>query len=155
MREIYQAKGYSDGWIEKRVRGIAVRNELTGEWKDRGVRDEKGFAVLTNEIMQAAFGKTVGGYKEFKGLTDHNLRDHMDDIEMILTMLGEATTTRFTRERDSQKFPALQNDAKDGGDVAGTTRKNIEEKLGKSVVSNNNYLHTPEKKKRIDRKSVV
>lgn len=148
MKGIYEQKGYSKEWIEKRVRGIAVRQELTDEWKGRGVQKDKGFAILTNDIIKSAFGKNVNEYKKFKGLTKQNLRDHMDDIEIILTMLGEATTTRFTRKRDSQKFPELRTDAKDGGDVAGTARKDIEKKLGKPVVSDENYLSEPEKVKR-------
>ena len=151
MKEIYNLKGYSDEWIEKRVRGIALRDELTDEWSQRGVKSEKEYAILTAEISKATFGLTAGEYKRFKGLQDQsqNLRDHMDDIELILTMLGEATTTRFTRERDSNIFPELRKDSTDGGDVAGATRKDIEGKLGKSVVSSNNYLEIPEKKKKI------
>ena len=150
MKEIYHLKGYSDEWVEKRVRGIAVRDELTDEWDQRGVKYEKEYAILTAEISKAAFGLTPGEYKRFKRLKHQNLRDHMDDIELILTMLGEATTTRFTRDRDSQKFPELRKDAKDGGDVAGATRWDIESKLGTSVVSSDNYLETPEKIKRIE-----
>ncbi|RKY40206.1 MAG: phage antirepressor protein [Candidatus Makaraimicrobium thalassicum] len=152
MKEIYHLKGYSDEWIEKRVRGIAVRDELTDEWDQRGVKYEKEYAILTAEISKATFGLTPGEYKRFKGLKHQNLRDHMDDIELILTMLGEATTTRFTRDRDSQKFPELRKDAKEGGDVAGATRIDIEGKLGASVVSSDNYLETPEKIKRIEDK---
>jgi hypothetical protein len=107
---------------------------------------------LTNEISKATFGKTVEEYKKLKGLERENLRDHMDDIEIILTMLGEATTTRFTRERDSKEFPHLKKDAKDGGDVAGSTRKDIEKKLGKSVVSKDNFLKKSEQQKRLDKK---
>ena len=152
MREIYQSKGYSDEWIEKRTRGIAIRDELTKEWDERGVKTKKEFAILTSEISKATFGLTPSQYQKFKGLTTQNLRDHMDDIELILTMLGEATTTRFTRDRDSQKFPELKKDAKDAGNVAGATRKDIESRLGKTVVSKDNYLQVPEKKKRIENK---
>ena len=150
MKEIYNLKGYSDEWVEKRVRGIAVRDELTDEWDQRGVKYEKEYAILTAEISKATFGLTPGEYKRFKGLNHQNLRDHMDDIELILTMLGEATTTRFTRDRDSRKFPELRKDAKEGGDVAGATRRDIESKLETSVVSSDNYLETPEKIKRIE-----
>jgi len=150
MKEIYKQKGYSDEWVEKRVRGIAVRDELTDEWNKRGARSKKDYAILTAEISKATFGLTPSEYKQLKDLKNENLRDHMDDIELILTMLGEATTTRLTRDRDSQKFPELKNDAKDGGDVAGSTRKDIEKKLGESVISNNNYLNTPEKTKRLN-----
>ncbi|MFH1649757.1 MAG: BRO family protein [Candidatus Woesearchaeota archaeon] len=152
MKEIFRAKGYSDDWIEKRVRGIAVREELTGEWSKRGVKEDREYAILTNEISKASFGKTIDEYKELKGLKRENLRDHMDDLELIFTMLGEAATTRFTRERDSRAFPRLKKDAKDGGDVAGSARKNIEKKLGKSVVSSENYLDQSEKQKKLEKK---
>ncbi len=148
MKEIYRSKGYSDEWIEKRARGIAIRDELTNEWGKRGLQTEKEYAILTAEISKATFGMTPGEYKNFKGLQKENLRDHMDDIELILTMLGEATTTRFTRDRDAKKPIELKRDAKDGGDVAGATRENIEKKLGKSVISKENYLDVPEKEKR-------
>lgn len=152
MKDIYKLKGYSDEWIEKRVRGIAIRDELTDEWNNRGIKSKQEYSILTAEISKATFGLTPSEYKQFKRLENQNLRDHMDDIELILTMLGEATTTRFARERDSQQFPELKTDAKDGGDVAGTTRKDIEGKLGKSVVSSHNYLETPEKMKKIESK---
>jgi len=148
MKELYKAKGYSEDWIEKRVRGIAIRQELTDEWKQRGIEEQRDYAILTNEISKATFGKTVEEYKDFKGLNKENLRDHMDDIELILTMLGEATTTRFTQERDSQKIVQLRRDAQEGGKVAGATRKDIEKKLGKSVVSQDNFLEQTETQKR-------
>lgn len=121
MKDIYEQKGYSDEWIEKRVRGVAIRDELTKEWDKRGINSRREFSILTDEISRATFGLTPSEYKHFKKLENENLRDHMDDIELILTMLGEATTTRFTRDRDSHKFPELRNDANDGGDVAGAT----------------------------------
>ena len=148
MKEIYQQKGYSEEWIEKRVRGIAVRNELTDEWKKRGAQENTDFAILTNDIIRAAFGKTVQEYKEFKGLGKENLRDHMEDLELILTMLGEASTTKLTKERDSKQIPELKKDSTDGGSVAGVARKNLEQKMGKPVVSKENYLKEPEKNKR-------
>ena len=148
MKEIYKQKGYSNKWIEKRIRGIAVRQELTDEWKKRGIEEQNDFAILTNEITKATFGKTVDEYKKHKGLKNQNLRDHMDDTELILTMLGENVTTRVTRERDSKVFPELKKDAKDGGKVASNARKNIERTLKKSVVSKENYLNEPEKEKR-------
>ena len=104
-------------------------------------------------ISKATFGLTPSEYKRFKSLQKENLRDHMDDIELVLTMLGEATTTRFTRERDSKKFQKLKIDANDGGDVAGSARKNIEQKLGKKVVSSDNFLKKPERKKRLTQKN--
>lgn len=152
MKELYKFKGYTDEWVEKRVRGIAVRDELTGEWGKRGVQTDKEYAILTSEISKATFGLTPSEYKKFKGLQRENLRDHMDDIELILTMLGEATTTRFTKDRDSQEFPALKKDANDGGAVAGATRKDIEQKLGKPVVSHDNLLDRPESIKKLGNK---
>ncbi len=146
MKSLYEQKGYPKSWIDKRIRGIAVRQSLTDEWKNRGVEDGKGFAILTNEISKATFGKTVDEYKNHKNLDRENLRDHMDDIELILTMLGEATTTRLTKERDSEGFPKLKDDAKDGGKVAGNARIDFENTLGKSVVSKNNYLDIKKKK---------
>ncbi len=152
MKEIYKLKGYSDEWIEKRVRGIAIRDELTDEWSKRDVQTESEYAILTAEISKATFGMTPTEYKQFKGLKKENLRDHMDDLELILTMLGEATTTRFTRDRDSKEFHKLKKDAKDGGDVAGSTRKDIEQKLGKRVVSPDNFLEKTEEQKRLEYK---
>lgn len=149
MKEIYILKGYSDEWIEKRARGIAIRDELTDEWDKRGVNSKQEYSILTAEISRATFGLSPSEYKRLKRLKDENLRDHMDDIELILTMLGEATTTRFTRDRDSRQFPELRKDARDGGDVAGATRKDIEGKLGNTVISSDNYLETPERTKRI------
>jgi len=146
MKELYKQKGYPSNWIEKRVRGIAIRDGLTDEWEVRGVTKDKDYAILTAEISKATFGLTPNEYKKHKGLRRENLRDHMDDIEIILTMLGEATTTHFTRDRDSQKFVELKKDAKDGGTVAGDTRKNIEKKLDKPVVSKKNYLDIKKKK---------
>lgn len=150
-REIYRAKGYPEFWIEKRMRGIEVRETLTNEWKDRGAKNNLEFAILTNEILKGTFDMTAGQYKKIKGLKTQNLRDHMDDMELILTMLGEATTTRFHRDRDSQGMDLLAKDAKDGGDVAGRTRNDIEKKSGKPVISNKNFL--PERKiKRLKKK---
>lgn len=149
MKELYKQKGYSEEWVEKRVRGIAIRDELTDEWHKRGVETDQKFAILTADISKATFGLTPSEYKKFKKLKHENLRDHMDDIELVLTMLGEATTTRFTKDRDSQKFVQLKKDAKDGGDVAGSTRKDIEQKLGQRVVKSDNFLDEPEKQKRV------
>lgn len=148
-RAIYKAKGYSDSWIEKRMRGIAIREDLTEEWSNRGVENEKGYAILTAEISKATFGMTPSQYKKLKGLKRENLRDHMDDMELILSMLGEATTTKFTQVRDSKGFPKLKIDAQDGGAVAGRTRKDIEEKAGKKISTKENYLERPQDKKRI------
>ncbi|MBN2422387.1 Bro-N domain-containing protein [Candidatus Woesearchaeota archaeon] len=151
MKELYKAKGYSDDWIEKRVRGIAVRQELTDEWDKRGVKQQKEYAILTNEISKATFGKTVEEYKNFKSLTRENLRDHMDDLELIFTMLGEASTTKITRSRDSQGFTENRSAAQKGGKIAGDARKNLELESGSKVVSQENYLleTEAEKKKRL------
>ena len=146
-RSIYRDKGYPENWIEKRMRGIEVRETLTNEWKNRGAKENVEFAILTNEIMNGAFDMTTGEYKKFKGLKKENLRDHMDDIELILTMLGEATTTRLHQDRNSKGFPLLKKDAKDGGDVAGRTRKDIEQKSGKAVISRNNFKSLKERKR--------
>jgi len=143
MKELYEKKGYPKEWIDKRTRGIAVRQDLTDEWKTRGVRNNQEFAILTNEIMQGAFDLKVDEYKQVKGLERENLRDHMTDIELILTMLAEATTTKITKDRDSKGFTPLKKDAQDGGAVAGRTRKDIERQSGTPVVSSKNYKELP------------
>ncbi len=140
MKSIYQKKGYPKAWIEKRVRGIAVRNELTDEWKTRGAKEGRDYAILTNEIMQGTFDLSVAQYKKFKGLDKENLRDHMVDIELILTMLAEATTTKFHRDRQSYGLGKLKKDAKEGGSVAGRARKDIESRGNKSIKSKSNSI---------------
>jgi hypothetical protein len=139
MQALYEKKGYPKEWIDKRMRGIAVRQDLTDEWKNRGAKTSKEYAILTNEIMQGAFDLNVDDYKQVKGLARENLRDHMTDIELILTMLGEATTTKLHRDRDSKGFQPLKKDAQDGGAVAGRTRKDIEKQAGKPVVTSDNF----------------
>jgi hypothetical protein len=139
MQDLYEKKGYPKEWIDKRLRGIAVRQDLTDEWKDRGAASSKEFAILTNEIMQGTFDLKVDEYKQVKSLARENLRDHMTDIELILTMLAEATTTKLHRDRDSQGMEPLVKDAKDGGAVAGRTRKDIEQQTGKPVISSGNF----------------
>ena len=146
-RAIYKAKGYSDSWIEKRMRGIAVREELTDEWKKRDVKEEAEYAILTAEISKAAFGLTPSQYKRLKGLKRENLRDHMNDLELIFSMLGEAATTEITRNRDAQGFVESKHAAVEGGSVAGKARKDLESKTGKRVVSRQNYLESPQDKK--------
>jgi DNA-damage-inducible protein D len=150
MRELYKAKGYSEEWIEKRVRGIAVRDELTGEWKKRGVREGMEYSILTAEISKATFGLTPAAYKDLKGLTktSDNLRDHMNDLELIFTMLGEASTTEIARNRDARGFVQNKKAAKEGGGVAGRARKDLETKSGKKVISKENYKEEPESKAR-------
>ena len=139
-RAIYKAKGYPDDWIEKRMRSIAIREELTDEWKDRGIAEQKDYAILTAEISKAAFGITPSEYKRLKGLKRQNLRDHMNDLELIFSMLGEAATTEITLSRDTQGFDENKQAAIEGGSVAGTARKDLEAKSGKKVVSKENYL---------------
>jgi len=145
MKKLYELKGYSKEWIEKRLRGIAIRQELTDEWKNRGVSKEVEFAILTNEISKATFGKTIEEYKNFKGLKRENLRDHMDDLELIFTMLGEAATIRITKVKDTVGLEENKVTARQGGEVAGNARKELEEKTKESVLTANNFLKTPEK----------
>ena len=123
MRQLYKDKGYPDDWIEKRIRSIAVRDELTGEWKKRGIEEQKDFAILTAEICKATFGLVPSDYKKLKGLKRENLRDHMDDLELIFTMLGEAATTEIARERDADGFDENREVAREGGNVAGNARR--------------------------------
>ena len=143
----YKLKGYSDDWIEKRMRGIAIREELTDEWQKRGAQEQRDYEILTAEISKATFGITPSEYKDLKGLKRQNLRDHMDDFELIFTMLGERATTEIHRTEDSKGLPKLASDAKAGGDIAGGARKKLEKRLRKSIVSKQNYLKNPEDKK--------
>jgi DNA-damage-inducible protein D len=150
-RELYKLKGYSDDWIEKRMRSIAIREELTDEWKNRGVKEQMEYAILTAEISKATFGLTPSEYKKVKGLKSQNLRDHMTDLELIFSMLGEASTTAIVKTQNPKGFIENKKAAKQGGAVAGNARKELESKTGQKVVSNENYL--PEKKKKaIDKK---
>jgi len=148
MKELYRQKGYSDAWIEKRVRGIAIRDELTDEWKNRGVGAEKEFAILTAEISKATFGMAPAEYQDFKGLKKENLRDHMVDLEFIFTLLGEASTTAIAKGKDAQGFPENKDAAQQGGAVAGNARKELEQRSGKKVSTSENYLKISEKEKR-------
>ncbi|MDD2500857.1 MAG: Bro-N domain-containing protein [Geobacter sp.] len=152
MKQLYEQKGYPKEWIDKRLRGIAVRQDLTDEWQQRGARNSREYAILTNEIMQGAFDLKVDDYKAVKGLERENLRDHMTDMELILTMLAEATTTKLHRDRDSQGFEPLKKDAQDGGAVAGRTRRDIEKQSGVAVVSSSNYkaLSTTKQAKKLN-----
>jgi hypothetical protein len=150
-RAIYRAKGYSDAWIEKRMRGIAVRAELTDEWKNRDVGGDREYAILTSEISKAAFGLTPSEYKEVKGLNRENLRDHMTDLELIFSMLGEAATTEIARKQDAKGFGENKTAAKKGGRIAGEAREKLESETGVDVVSSENYLTEPESRKRIEK----
>jgi hypothetical protein len=148
---LYKLKGYSEDWIEKRMRGIAIREELTDEWKNRGAKDHKDYEILTAEISKATFGVTPSEYKKLKGLQRENLRDHMDDFELIFNMLGERSTTEIHRQEKSEGVVKLKHDAHRGGRVAGNARKELEKELGRSVVSKKNFLQKPEDKKRLDK----
>ena len=144
-RELYKAKGYPDDWIEKRMRSIAIREELTEEWKNREVKEKFEYAILTAEISKATFGLTPSEYKQVKGLKNQNLRDHMTDLELIFSMLGEASTTAIVKAQNPKGFTENKIVAKQGGKIAGDAKKALELKTGENVVSEENYL--PESKK--------
>jgi len=149
-RQLYEAKGYPKDWIEKRMRSIAIRGELTSEWQVRGVKQGKEYAILAAEIARATFGLTPGAHARHKGLhkvkTGNKLRDHMTDLELIFTMLGEASTTEITRRKDAQGFDPNRKVAREGGRIAGDARKALEVKSGRPVVSRQNYLTLADKK---------
>jgi len=148
-RALYKAKGYSEDWIEKRMRGIVVRETLTDEWNKRGVKEQKEYAILTAEISKAAFGMTPSEYKKFKGLGRENLRDHMNDLELIFSMLGEASTTEIAINKNAAGFEENKKVANQGGDVAGKARKDLEQKSGNKISTKENYLKSPEKIKKL------
>jgi hypothetical protein len=147
-REIYKLKGYSDEWIEKRMRSIAIREELTDEWSQRGVKAQKEYAILTAQISKATFGLTPTEHKEVKSLKTENLRDHMTDLELIFSMLGEASTTAIVKTQIPKGFTENKKVAKQGGDVAGNARKELENKTGKSIISSENFKQIGEKKQK-------
>ena len=151
VKQYYEMKGYPKDWIDKRLRGIAIRQDLTEEWKNRSIEEDLEFAILTNEITKATFGKTVKEYRDFKSLgkPNQNIRDHMTDWELILTMVGEKATTDITITKDSEGLEECRESAAEGGTIAGNTRKEIEEKTGKSLVSDENYLQLDKKSKRL------
>ena len=146
-RLLYKLKGYSEEWIEMRMRGIAIREELTDEWQKRGAKYKEDYEILTAEISQATFELKPNEYKKIKGLKRENLRDHMDDFELILTMLGERTTKEIHKTKDSKGMQRLKDDARLGGEVAGTTRKQIERRIGRPVISEKNFLKSNNRKK--------
>ena len=148
-RALYKAKGYDKDWIEKRMRGIAIRETLTDEWQKRGVKQGREYAILTAEISKAAFGMTPSEYKKFKGLKRENLRDHMDDLELIFNMLGEAATTEIAKNKGAQGYNENKNAAQKGGAVAGKARKDLEKKSGKKISTKGNYLHKPQSRKKL------
>ena len=142
MKQLYELKGYPKDWIDKRLRGIAIRQNLTDEWKKRGITEDREYAILTAEISKATFGVTPTEYKEIKGLSQkgQNLRDHMDDLELIFTMLGERVTTEISQREEPETFKQSKLIAKRGGKVAGVARKETEKELGRSIVSPKNFL---------------
>jgi prophage antirepressor-like protein len=143
MKEIYEQKGYPKDWIDKRLRGIAIRQSLTDEWQERGIKEHRDYAILTAEISKATFGMTPAEYKSFKNLPKKskiNLRDNMDDLELIFTMLGERVTTEISKKEKPDTFDKNKNVAKRGGKVAGNARKDTEKELGRSVISDKNSL---------------
>jgi DNA-damage-inducible protein D len=140
-RAIYKAKGYPDDWIKKRMRGIAIREQLTNEWEKRGVQEEKQYAILTAEIADATFGLKPLEHKKLKGLKNQNLRDHMTDLKLVFTMLGEASTTEIAVQNDAQGFHQNKKAAREGGEIAGNARKDLEQKSGRKVISKSNYLN--------------
>ena len=148
-RELYKLKGYPDDWIEKRMRSIAIREELTEEWKNRGVKEQIEYSILTAEISKATFGLTPSEYKKVKGLKSQNLRDHMNDLELIFSMLGEASTTEIVKTQNPKGFIQNKKAAKQGGAVAGNARRELEGRTGKKVVSTDNYLPETKKKKEL------
>ncbi len=151
-KEYYELKGYPKDWIDKRLRGIAIRQDLTDEWKNRGVQERREYAILTDEISKATFGISTKEHKGIKSLDpkfkNQNLRDHMNDLELIFTMLGEASTIRIAKNKDAQGFVENKGTAQEGGSVAGVARKELEKRSGEKVVSEENYLHLQEKKKK-------
>lgn len=148
-RLLYKLKGYSDGWIEKRMRGMAIRTELTDEWQQRGADEDRDYEILTSQISKATFGITPQEYKKLKKLKRENLRDHMDDFELIFTMLGEKATTEIHRTENSHGVPKLKVDARVGGTIAGDARKALEKRLKRPVVSGHNYIKTKEVQQRL------
>jgi len=150
MKAIYEQKGYPSDWIDKRLRGMAIRQNLTDEWEERGIQEHRDFAILTAEISKATFGVTPSEYKKLKQLPEKskaNLRDHMDDLELIFTMLGERMTTEISKEEYPDNFDENKNIAKRGGKVAGNARKEAEKELGRSVVSKENFLELEQTRK--------
>lgn len=148
-RDLYKLKGYPDDWIEKRMRSIAIREELTDEWKSRGIKEKIEYAILTSEISKATFGLTPSEYKKLKGLKSQNLRDHMNDLELIFSMLGEASTKEIVVTTNPEGFDANKKAAKDGGRIAGDARKQLEKKTGKKIVTKDNFLPAKPKNKKL------
>lgn len=152
MKELYEQKGYPKDWIDKRLRGIAIRQNLTDEWRGRGIKDNKSYAILTAEISKATFGMTPSEYKKFKRIPNKskaNLRDNMTDLELIFTMLGEKVTTEISKKEKPKTFDKNLKVANRGGAVAGNAREETEMELGESVMSKKNYLQPIKSIKRL------
>ncbi len=143
-RALYKAKGYPEDWIERRMRSIAIREELTDEWQKHGVELTNEYEILTAEISKATFGVTPSEYKKMKGLKRQNLRDHMSDLELLFSQLGEAATTEITKTEHPQGFEKNKQVSRRGGKIAGDARSNLEKETGKKVITSQNYL--PKKK---------
>lgn len=150
LMETYLKKGYSKEWVNQRLKSIEVRKELTDEWDNRGVKKGQEYAILTDEITKAWSGLSVKQYKNHKGLKKENLRDNMSNLELVLNMLAEATTTEISKEKKPKNFVENKKIAKQGGTIAGNTRKQIEEKTGKKVVNKLNATDYLEKKKELE-----
>lgn len=144
-RALYKAKGYPDEWIERRMRSIAIREELTDEWQKHGIDHPKEYEILTAEISLAAFGIKPSTHKKVKGLKRENLRDHMTDLELLFSMLGEASTTEITKTEHPQGFEENKHVSRRGGKIAGDARKKLEKETGRKVISQSNYLPQQEK----------
>jgi hypothetical protein len=139
-RELFKLKGYPEDWIEKRMRSIAIREELTDEWKNHGIKEQIEFSILTAEISKATFGITPSDHKKLKNIKSQNLRDHMSDLELIFSMLGEASTTEIVKKKNPLGFIENKKAAIQGGKIAGDARKALELKSGEKVVSKTNFL---------------
>lgn len=146
MKALYEQKGYPKDWIDKRLRGIAIRQNLTDEWKERGITERSDYAILTAEISKATFGLAPADYKLYKGLAkkNQNLRDHMSDLELIFTMLVERVTTEISQKEKPNTFTKSKKVAQRGGNVAGVAREQAEKELGRSIISEQNFLSTAE-----------
>ncbi len=152
-RELFKLKGYPDDWIEKRMRSIAIREELTDEWKNHGIKEQIEFSILTAEISKATFGITPSEHKKLKNIKSQNLRDHMSDLELIFSMLGEASTTEIVKKKNPLGFVENKKAAKQGGKIAGDARKALELKSGEKVVSNTNFLPSNKNNKTLGAKN--
>lgn len=150
LMETYLKKGYSKEWVNQRLKSIEVRKELTDEWEKRGVKKGQEYAILTDEITKAWSGLSVKEYKNHKGLKKENLRDNMSNLELVLNMLAEATTTEISKEKKPKSFSENKKIAKQGGTIAGNTRKEIEEKTGKRIVNKLNASDYLQNKKELE-----